>query len=99
MSSDSSRKRTARDRRYARLEQYRAPSGAASGWLQWKGTDACIDITCVCGANQHLDAEFLYTWRCPACKTLYDLSPHVRMEPVPADDDDDPNEGLREGVG
>lgn len=42
----------------------------AMGWvppanfLQWKGTDVCIDLHCVCGRSPHYDGEFLNSWRC-----------------------------------
>lgn len=50
-----------------------------SGFLQWKGTDACIDIKCKCGNLFHEDAEFLYKVKCDACKTVYFLSGHIEL--------------------
>ena len=50
-----------------------------SAWLQWKGTNACADLHCACGAQGHIDGYFLYYWRCTACGALYALSPNVRM--------------------
>ncbi len=32
--------------------------GQSHGWLQWKGTDACMDIHCKCGTLSHIDADF-----------------------------------------
>ena len=29
------------------------------GRIQWKGTDICVDIHCVCGYLGHIDGEFL----------------------------------------
>ncbi len=54
------------------------PEGAR-GWIQWKGTDVCMDLTCACGNSPHADVEFLYYWKCSECGTLWALSPHVRL--------------------
>lgn len=43
------------------------------GWIQWKGTNVCIDLHCKCGEHGHFDGDFLYYWECPKCKTLYAL--------------------------
>ena len=51
-------------------------------FIRWKGTDACLDLYCVCGAQWHLDADFTYYSRCPACRQIYRLGCHVRMYPV-----------------
>ena len=32
----------------------------ASGFIQWKGTDACFDLTCSCGTLSHYDGDFMY---------------------------------------
>ena len=43
------------------------------GWIQWKGTDVCMDIYCKCGYHSHIDAEFAYHVECPICHTVYAL--------------------------
>lgn len=40
-------------------------------YLQWKGTSACIDFRCECGIDGHIDSDFVYFVRCPACGALY----------------------------
>jgi hypothetical protein len=35
------------------------PAGS-HGWIQWKGTDVCMDIHCECGTLSHIDGEFAY---------------------------------------
>jgi hypothetical protein len=60
------------------------PEGA-HGWIQWKGTDVCIDIHCTCGALLHIDAEFMYYVRCSECKALYAASPYIKLVPLPED--------------
>lgn len=53
--------------------------GKPHGWLQWKGTGACIDLHCVCGSHGHLDEEFLYFYRCAKCGRKYALDGHVKL--------------------
>lgn len=55
------------------------------GWIQWKGTNACIDLHCVCGYMGHYDGDFLYTWRCPKCRQVYQLGQNVTMIPLNAE--------------
>jgi hypothetical protein len=52
--------------------------GEAESWVQWKGTDICVDLTCVCGADFHFDGMFLYYWRCMSCNRVYGMSPYVQ---------------------
>ncbi len=40
------------------------PPTEAGGWIQWKGTDVCIDLHCVCGNNGHVDGDFMYEVQC-----------------------------------
>lgn len=42
----------------------------AHGWIQWKGTDVCMDVHCKCGEHSHLDAEFAYYIKCPKCGSI-----------------------------
>jgi hypothetical protein len=58
------------------------------GWIQWKGTDVCMDIHCACGHHGHIDAEFVYMVRCPVCKVSYYVSPYVHLDQVEVDPDD-----------
>lgn len=57
------------------------------GWIQWKGTDVCMDVRCSCGALTHLDAEFAYTIQCGACGAKFHVNPHVELVPVEASDE------------
>jgi hypothetical protein len=56
------------------------------GWLQWKGTDACVDLYCSCGVHGHLDVDFMYHVRCKACGKLWHVSGYIRLLPVEGDD-------------
>jgi hypothetical protein len=53
--------------------------GKPHGWIQWKGTDVCVDIRCVCGSTAHIDASFFYHWACLECGRKYALSAYVAM--------------------
>jgi hypothetical protein len=73
-------------------------TGKPHGWIQWKGTDVCMDIHCECGAHLHIDADFLYEVRCPYCEQAYAVNGHVQLIPIqhasemvktPEKDDDD----------
>jgi hypothetical protein len=59
-----------------------ADADARSGphtYIQWKGTDVCMDVHCSCGKRSHVDAEFAYHIRCPHCRQLWAMCSHVRM--------------------
>lgn len=53
--------------------------GIPSGWLQWKGTDVCMDIYCKCGYHSHYDGDFTYHIECPKCKTIYYCNGHIEF--------------------
>jgi hypothetical protein len=49
------------------------------GWIQWKGTNVCMDIHCSCGHHSHVDLDFLYFFRCPNCKKTFAVGQTVRL--------------------
>lgn len=53
--------------------------GLPHGWVQWKGTDVCMDVYCKCGYHSHIDASFAYNVKCPKCGTIYDVNGHVEF--------------------
>ena len=53
--------------------------GEPHGWIQWKGTDVCMDIHCKCGTLSHIDGEFVYNVICPNCKTAYFCNGHIEL--------------------
>jgi hypothetical protein len=55
------------------------PEGEAHGWIQWKGTNVCIDLHCKCGAHMHFDGDFLYHFSCPHCGRKYALGQNVAL--------------------
>ena len=53
-------------------------------FLQWKGTDACFDFSCDCGAYSHHDGMFIYFIKCSTCGAVYEMPQHllaVRVDP------------------
>lgn len=48
-------------------------------WIQWKGTDACMDIHCSCGDLTHVDADFAYHVQCGSCGKVWHMCSNVRM--------------------
>lgn len=61
--------------------------GKPHGWIQWKGTDVCIDIHCKCGEHFHEDGEFMYNVMCPSCGTKYFLNGHIELIEVTNQED------------
>lgn len=49
------------------------------GWIQWKGTNVCMDVHCKCGCHSHIDADFAYFFKCPNCKTVYMCNGHIEL--------------------
>jgi hypothetical protein len=50
-------------------------------FVQWKGTDACLDFWCACGADLHFDGYFAMDFTCGQCGQTWEL-PH-KLEPQP----------------
>lgn len=46
-------------------------------FIQWKGTDVCMDFHCECGAQCHFDGYFAYTVKCPHCSTVWEMPHHI----------------------
>ena len=42
-------------------------------FIQWKGTELCIDFDCVCGAHNHYDGEFAYYIECWHCHRRFEM--------------------------
>jgi len=61
-----------------------APEGTYA-FIQWKGTDVCMDVQCVCGDYCHFDGAFAYVVECP-CGRRWEM-PHyiIPREFVPED--------------
>lgn len=53
--------------------------GKPHGWIQWKGTNVCMDIHCTCGCLSHIDASFAYHVVCPACNQVYFCNGNIEL--------------------
>ena len=47
-------------------------------FIQWKGTDACLDVYCTCGEQFHFDGYFAYELTCGRCGQTYELPNTLR---------------------
>ncbi len=54
-------------------------SGEPHGWIQWKGTDVCMDLHCACGELSHVDTDFVYHMECPYCHRVYFCNGHIEL--------------------
>ena len=61
------------------------PKDGAHGWIQWKGTNVCIDIHCRCGRLGHFDGDSFYHYRCPGCGQAYAVGQNVKLIPLTAE--------------
>lgn len=52
------------------------------GWIQWKGTDVCVDLYCICGRHFHFDGDFMYHVKCPKCGQTYEADGHIKLHPL-----------------
>jgi hypothetical protein len=59
--------------------------GKGHGWVQWKGTDLCMDFLCPsCGSRSHIDGYFAYIIECGHCSQLFGLNPYIEVVPLTA---------------
>lgn len=66
-------------------------SGKKRNFIQWKGTNVCMDVNCECGELFHVDGMFAYYVACPVCHAIYKLADTVAMERIdPATAECDP---------
>ncbi len=73
----------------ARLKVDKVAASEQSGprcWIQWKGTDVCMDVYCECGTQSHVDDMFAYLVKCHVCGKIYHVSPHVRLVEASAEE-------------
>ena len=52
-------------------------------FIQWKGTDLCMDLECECGAHNHYDGYFAYWVECGSCGKTYRMPQHVDVVESP----------------
>ena len=49
-------------------------------FIQWKGTDLCMDFHCECGTQNHYDGFFAYHVECSGCGQVYKMDTKVKMK-------------------
>lgn len=57
-------------------------SGRPDLFLQWKGTDACLDLYCTCGQDLHFDGYFADELTCGYCGQTWELPHKLALTPV-----------------
>lgn len=50
---------------------------ALYAFIQWKGTDVCMDFHCECGAYQHIDGMFVYSVKCDDCGVEWEMPSRI----------------------
>ena len=50
-------------------------------FIQWKGTDVCMDFHCDCGEHNHYDGMFAYVIRCGKCGKEWEMPCYVSPRP------------------
>lgn len=53
-------------------------------FIQYKGSEICIDMYCSCGKDSHFDGDFARYVRCPYCQKVWELNSHITTTEVPA---------------
>jgi hypothetical protein len=51
-------------------------------FLQWKGTNACMDFWCTCGADLHFDGYFAHELTCGHCGQTWEMPSKFTPLPV-----------------
>lgn len=55
----------------------------ADAFIQWKGTDVCLDFHCYkCDHFGHFDGDFAYFLRCGRCGQVYSMPSTVALKAV-----------------
>ena len=65
---------------YEFYDERKEDCDGAGGWIQWKGTDVCVDLHCVCGHDDHHDGDFFYHWQCPECGVVYSVCGDIKLQ-------------------
>lgn len=57
-----------------------------AGWttyIQWKGTDLCMDMYCPnCGKHSHFDGFNAYVVKCPHCGGYFQMAEEIKITPL-----------------
>lgn len=55
-------------------------------FIQWKGTEVCMDVYCPCGEQFHIDDMFVYAVQCPYCEKRLELSCMIELRVMPEEE-------------
>ena len=64
-------------------QRHPKPDGG-DAFIQWKGTDVCMDVFLPCGCTPHIDGDGGWFVRCD-CGRVWQLGTRVEVTPVPED--------------
>ena len=65
------------------IRKWPSPSAA---FIQWKGTQVCMDCCCTCGHSFHVDDDFTYAVQCPKCERRFEMSSVIEMREMPVEE-------------
>ena len=68
-------------------------------FVQWKGTNVCLDFWCACGAQIHHDGEFAYHLVCPYCSASWDMPCDFHLRRSTGQNVQQPDTGYDAGSG
>ena len=52
---------------------------SSNAFIQFKGTDICMDLHCKCGYHNHFDGYFAHRVKCSKCGVVYAISPYPKI--------------------
>ena len=55
-------------------------------FVQWKGTDICMDVRCDCGDSFHIDDFFAYFVKCKSCGRVYETPCFIPLRAIDPED-------------
>lgn len=72
----ANKKAATRDEAWKIQETY---EGQSHCWIQWKGTEVCMDFHCVCGNHSHIDELGVYFIKCQSCGKVFMTNGHIEL--------------------
>ena len=59
---------------------------ALNTFIQWKGTDVCMDFHCDCGHHNHIDGYFCYFVKCKGCGQVWKTPSEINLTKLDTND-------------
>lgn len=79
---------------YEFIQKHEPKFEGPTTFIQWKGTDVCMDFHCTCGLHMHFDCEFLYFVECGQCHKRFALGSRVAAIELPPELVDESEDGV-----